>query len=84
MNLPDKPEQPLCRNMLPVLQFMLDEGLESLGLFWSSKLPVSDFLGDIKICQYAMQGDVTLMLPSKSFLTIVKALDPRTSIEPPD
>jgi hypothetical protein len=42
--IPDKPHEALSSNVLLGLQFVHDEGLESLRLTRGSQLPVSDFL----------------------------------------
>lgn len=84
--IPDEPQQSLSGGVLPRLQFVQDKSLESLRLGGRLPFPVADFLwGQLELLTAPAlargSGGVgrTLMLPSRSFLTGRKALEPRRS-----
>ena len=83
--VPDKPEQSLRSGVLLSFQFIDNKRLQGLGLSRSSQLTVTDFLlgfSKLRACRLKDEKHWhknTLMLPIMSFLTGVKAIEPRRS-----
>lgn len=83
--VPDEPHEAFRGGVLAGLKLVEDQLLEGLRLGWGGELSVSDFLGaegvsELRLCGEGGVGGVeTLTFPNMSFLTGLKATDPRTS-----
>lgn len=82
--VPDEPEETLGGSVLLGLELVPAEILDVLGLAGGRELPFADFLHRPLATTQTLdptswQRELTLTLPSMSFLTGAKATEPRTS-----